>query len=224
MKDLLKFEALCSEELIRSALDAQRILADDIMPLMKKDLSAHHYSMCIETLDLYFDYQYYEGESFAKQPTLEEVLRTRGFTIGTIMIFLLFMTPEESELFHPQDPCLVQFSILNALFHDLIGIYKDVKSLQTQDDASAHLNLIAVSTKEYKMSQEDALYSCAHKLNDYIRSSEFFLSTYMPESGRLYYNVLKVTLGMFDYHLYGILGKPNNRYGWVQVSSPLSNS
>ncbi|KAJ5556524.1 Terpenoid synthase [Penicillium frequentans] len=217
--DLMQYESLCPKELLQEAINVQEILAQDLMPLKRKLLSTRHVQLCVDTLSLFFDKQYEEGHMFCAEETSENILRTRGFTIGTTMVFLLFLQPAHVELFSPEDPCLIQISIFIALFHDMIGLHKDLESLQKHDDGSAYLNLVRVSMRDNGWSEKEASRVFAQILSHHFQSFEFFMATYTPIRQEYYHEVLKFALGLFDYHLMGIMESGNQRYGWRKVQS-----
>lgn len=219
IEDMTQFNGSCPDELIRSALHAQRILAEDLMPRKKNLLSPHHLRACIDTLDLYFEYQYEEGHKFCAEQTSQEILKTRSNTIGALMPMLLSMTSAQAEIYRPDDPCLIQISTFIAIFNDMIGLYKDLDSLEARDDGSVYLNLVRAAMREHGLSEEGSLRFYAHKLNQFSQCYEFFLDTYPPLRQQFYHDMLRFCYNMYDYHLIGILGKTNNRYGWKQVLS-----
>ena len=214
VEDMTQFKGACPDEVIESALLAQRILAEDLMPLKRKLLSPHHLQACIDTLDLYFDYQYEEGHRFCAEQASEDILKTRSFTISALTPMLLCMTPSQAGIYRPDDPCLIQISLFIALFNDIAGLFKDIDSLKTQDDGSAYLNLVYVAMNEQGLSEEASIRVYANRLNQFTRHYEYFLPTYPPLRQQLYHDMLKFCFGYYDYHLVGIQGKPNNRYGW----------
>ncbi|KAJ5692823.1 Terpenoid synthase [Penicillium macrosclerotiorum] len=199
------------------AINAQEILAQDLMPLKRKLLSARHVQLCVDTLSLFFDKQYEEGNIFCAEETSQNILRTRGFTIGTSMIFLLFLQPAHVELYLPEDPCLIQISIFIALFHDIIGLHKDLESLESRDDGSAYLNLVRVIMRDNAWSEKYASRAFAQNLSHHFQSFEFFMATYTPVRQDYYHEILRFALALFDYHLMGIMESGNQQYGWQKV-------
>ncbi|KAJ5647167.1 hypothetical protein N7490_003539 [Penicillium lividum] len=219
VEDMMQFKGSCPDELIQMALDAQRIFAEDLMPLKKKLLQPHHLQACIDAFDLYFDNQYEESLKFCTEQTSQEILKTRGFTIGVLVPFVLCMTSAHAELYRADDPCLTQIGILVALFHDIMGLFKDLDALNRQepDDSSAFLNLVRLSMREHGLSETEALRLSAQRLNYFSHSYEFFINSYAPALQQFYRENLRFCFNFYDYHLMGILGNPNNRYGWSIV-------
>ncbi|KAM3428428.1 hypothetical protein NHJ13734_008606 [Beauveria thailandica] len=212
--DLAQFDGLVPPELLQTAIRAQRILAEDLMPLKKSILEPHHLQAVIDTLDLYFDNQWEEGKIFTTRPTLRTILNTRGFTIGIHAPGLLAMTAAEAQLYRTNDPCLMQVAVFVALFNDIAGLYKDIDSLKNKDDGSVTLNLVLATMREKRLSEKEAVQSIICDLNYFCRNFEFFIDAYESSSRQFYCNVLRLCFNMYDYHLIGADDQTNHRYGW----------
>ncbi|KAJ5946514.1 terpenoid synthase [Penicillium verhagenii] len=172
--DMTKFRGSCPDALIDNAINAQRILSEDLMPLKRKLLSPQHLTVCVDALDLFFDTQKEEGQSFCVEPTLQDIYKTRAFTVGTMVPFILFLSSEQAELFTPEDPCLIQLSVMAALWNDMLGIFKDLNSLAKKDDGSVYLNFVRASMRDQNLTVRDALHRCGQRLNNFIHDFEFF--------------------------------------------------
>ncbi|KGO57192.1 Terpenoid synthase [Penicillium expansum] len=218
IEDLNQYKGICPDDLLQVALDVQRILAEDLMPLKRALLEESHVQKCSETLCLFFDNQYEEGKIFFKRPTTHQIMSTRGYTIGTNMVFLLFLQTPMVDLYNADDPGLVQLSILVALFHDFIGLQKDLDSLKQDCDGSVGLNLVRVSMQESGHDEKEALQTVVRRLNSYCHGLEFFMSAYTPLCKQLYQEILKFVFALYDYHLLGATESSNSRYGWHRVS------
>ncbi|KAJ5777360.1 hypothetical protein N7520_000606 [Penicillium odoratum] len=212
--DMEVFRGSCPDALIDNALNAQRILADDLMPLKKKLLSPHHMSLCIDALDLYFDTQDEEGRRFCAEQTLKDIYQTRAFTVGIMVPIILCLTCEQAELFTPEDPCMIQVSVMAALWNDMIGLFKDLDSIDNKDDGSAYMNFVRVSMREQGLTAKEALRACGQRLNTLIHDYEFYLSSYRPLRRQLYHAGLEFAFMYFDFHLMGLKERPSTRYGW----------
>lgn len=215
--DMTKFKGSCPDKLIENALNAQRILAEDLVPLKKRLLSPHHLSVCNDALDLFFDTQTEEGERFCAEPTLQNIYQTRAFTVGTMVPSILYMTTEQAELFTPEDPCLIQLSVMAALWNDMIGIFKDLDSIDKQDDGSVYLNFVRASMRDQGLTVRDALRGCGQRLNTLIHDFEFYLNSYRPARRQFYHANLEFTFMYFDFHLMGLKERASERYGWKIV-------
>jgi hypothetical protein len=198
--DMTESRGSCPDTLIDNALNAQRILAEDLMPLKKKLLSLHHLSLCIDALDLYFDIQNEEGRRFCVEQKLQDVYRTGGFTIRTMVPFIFCMTSVQAELFI-LDPCLIQLSVMIALWNDMVGIFKDLDSIKNQDDVSVYLNFVRASMREHGLTAREALRCCGQRLNSFFRDFEFFLNSYRPDRRQFYPANLEFAFNFFDFHL-----------------------
>ncbi|KAJ5659957.1 hypothetical protein N7507_006408 [Penicillium longicatenatum] len=212
--EMTAFKGSCPDTLIENAVNAQKILADDLMPLKKQLLLPHHLSVCNDALDLFFDTQMEEGERFCHEPTLKDIYQTRAFTVGTMVPFILYMAPEQAELFTPEDPCLIQLSVMAALWNDMIGIFKDLDSIDKQDDGSVYLNFVRASMRDQGLTLRDALRGCGQRLNTLIHDFEFYLNSYRPARRQFYHANLEFTFMYFDFHLMGLKEKASERYGW----------
>ena len=211
-KDMTQFRGSCPDEIIQSALNSQRIFAEDLMPLKRKILSPSHLQACIDTFDAYLDYQYKEGYKFCTEQPSQEILKTRGQTIGILLPLLICSA--QAELYRIDDPYLAHVSLCIAFFNDMFGLYKDLDSLKAQDDGSVYLNLVQTSIREQGFSEEDALRFFAQRINNFGRYFEFFISSIPHERQEFYLGVLQFMFNMYDYHLVGTLGMVHCRYGW----------
>ena len=216
VEDMTQFKGSCPDKLIQTALSAQRIFAEDLMPLKRRLLSPCHLQACISTFDAYLDYQYEEGHRFCAEQPSQEILKTRGHTVGSFLPLVLCMTSAQAELYRTDDPYLLHISLCTAFFNDMIGLYKDLDSLEIQDDGSVYLNLVRASIREQGFSEEDALRFFAQRVNHFSRYFEFFTSSYPHEFRQFYLGALRYMFNMYDFHLVGTLGKVHCRYGWKQ--------
>ncbi|KAA8641541.1 uncharacterized protein ATNIH1004_011677 [Aspergillus tanneri] len=191
IEDMSQFNGLCPDELLQSAINAQQIFAKDLMPLKRRLLSPHHLQVCIDTFNRYFDAQYEEGHNFCTEQTQQDVLKTRGVTVGFLITLVLCMPSSQAELYSPEDPCLIQLSLFVAFFNDLIGLYKDIESIEQQNDGSAYLNLVRISTREHRLSEEDAIRRYSHILNYFTYHFEFCIGAYPPLRQNFYHECLK---------------------------------
>ncbi|OAA72393.1 Terpenoid synthase [Cordyceps fumosorosea ARSEF 2679] len=141
--DLAEFKGSCPDELLRIAVLSQRILAEDLMPLKRRLLPAHHVRACTQALAQFFDFQYEEGKKFCDEHPSSEILQTRVVTVGGLVPMLLAMEPEQANLHTVEDAGLAQLSLLMTYMNDIIGLYKDLEAVERRDDGSAHLNLIS---------------------------------------------------------------------------------
>ncbi|KAJ5527604.1 terpenoid synthase [Penicillium frequentans] len=174
--DMTQFKGSCPDKLIENAINAQRILAEDLIPLKKK-LLPH-------------------------------------IIFGTMVPSILYMTTEQAELFTPEDPCLIQLSVMAALWNDMIGIFKDLDSIDKQDDGSVYLNFVRASMRDQGLTVRDALRGCAQRLNTLIHDFEFYLTSYRPARRQFYHANLEFTFMYFDFHLMGLKESASERYGW----------
>ncbi|PWY89214.1 hypothetical protein BO70DRAFT_377618 [Aspergillus heteromorphus CBS 117.55] len=208
------FHGSCPDEVLDTAVLAQRLLAEDILPLMRSILTPHHVQMCVETLDLFLDNQYYEGQQYHSQPTSDVVMQTRAYTIGTMICALFYLPSSEAQLWNPNDPLVIHMAISVAHFNDFMGMYKDRASLEKGGDASAGMNMVLLSMKEHQLSEHEALRHCAQKINVFLRQFEQLSTSLMPDRQRFYHHVLRGHFALYDFHLLGLKGKCNGRYGW----------
>ena len=216
IEDMSQFKGSCPDELIQSALNAQRIFAEDLMPLKRKLLSSCHLQAYISTFDAYFDSQYEEGHKFCREQPSRDILKTRVHTIGAFIPFILYMTSAQAELYRIDDPYVLHMSLCITFFNDMIGLYKDLDSLKAQDDGSVYLNLVRIKTREQEISEEDAFQFFTQRINNFSRYFEFLMSSHQHELQDFYRSVLHYMFNMYDYHLVGAQGKVHCRYGWKQ--------
>lgn len=212
--DMNQFKNDCPAEVIESALLAQRILAEDLMPLKKKLLTTRHMKVCADLLVQFFDFEYDEGQKFCIETSSQQVLQTRAITVGGLVPMALIMSSEEAEKSALDSLGLIQASVLMTLMNDIIGLYKDLKAVEQQNDGSAYLNLVRVGIREYGLNEADALRLYINKLNRITWSVEFCQMAYPSSLQGLQLKCLRLAFNYLDYHLLGIMGKPNNRYGW----------
>lgn len=218
VKDLSQYETVCAEEIIRKAECAQRILSEHLMPSKKNILAPHHLQALVRILELYFDSQYSEGNIFTSLSTSKEILRSRISTIGIMTPTILCLTSAQAEVYRVDDPCLSQTAALVELFHDMIGLYIDLDALLRKDDSSASLNLVTVLMRE-KLCEEQDFRFMAKRINTICRSYELSLDLHSLAHEQFYHHILTTYFNFYDFHLIGISGSSNSRYGWRMMSS-----
>ncbi|KAJ5776220.1 terpenoid synthase [Penicillium nucicola] len=217
IEDIMQFRGQCPDELLQTALNVQRIFLEDLMPLKRKLLQPRHFQACIDAFDIFFDAQYEEGHHFFIEQTSHQVLKTRGSTVGIQVPAILSMTSANAELYMANDPCIGQLGVLAAVFHDIIGLYKDLAAMKSEDDGSALLNLVRLCMREQNLSESEASRLSAQKFNLLCRSYELFVDGFLPHLKEFYMENLRFCFNFCDYNLNGIMGNPNNRYGWKIV-------
>ncbi|ATY64193.1 Terpenoid synthase [Cordyceps militaris] len=218
LHDMTQFKDKCPVTLIDAALLAQQILAEDLMPLKRQLLSRQHVKLCSDLLVQFFEYEYDEGKKFCTEASSQEVLQTRAITVGGLIPMALTMTSKQAEQCALNNSEMIQASVLMILINDIIGLYKDLKAVEQQNDGSAYLNLVRVGIREQKLTEQDALRLYIDKLNRLTWSVEFYQLAYPSSRQGLQRECLRLAFNYLDYHLYGIMGKPNNRYGWKHKS------
>lgn len=216
--DIARFENECPTEVIDAALLAQRILSEDLMPLKRKLLSQPHVRLCSNLLVQFLDFEYDEGKKFCTEASSQEVLQTRAITVGGLLPMALTMSSAQAEQCSLDNLEMMQASVLMILINDIIGLYKDLKAVEQQNDGSAYLNLVRVGIRENNLTEKDALRLYIDKLNRLTWSVEFCQSAYPSSRQGLQSGCLMLAFNYLDYHLFGIMGKPNNRYGWKHKS------
>ncbi|EKV19088.1 hypothetical protein PDIG_05850 [Penicillium digitatum PHI26] len=218
IEDLNQYKGICPDDLLHMALDVQKILAEDLMPLKRELLEESHVQKCSETLCLFIDYQYEEGKIFLERPTSHETMPTRVYTIGINMVFLLSLQTPIVEVYNANDMGLVQLSIIGALYHDFIGLQKDLNCRDLKLDGSIGLNLVVASMKESGYNEKEAMQAMVRRLNSYCHDLQFFMSAYPPLYKQFYQAGLQIVFALHDYHLMGATESSNSRYGWHRVS------
>ncbi|KAM3442220.1 hypothetical protein MY4824_001232 [Beauveria thailandica] len=213
-RDMARFKNQCPAQVIDAARLAQRILAEDLMPLKRKLLSRQHVGLCSDLLIQFFDSEYDEGTKFCTEASSQEVLQTRAITVGGLIPMALTLSSEQAEQCTLDNPEMLQASVLMILINDIIGLYKDLKAVEQQNDGSAYLNLVRVGIREQNLTDKDALRLYIDKLNRLTWSVEFYQLAYPSSRQGLQVECLRLAFNYLDYHLFGIMGKPNNRYGW----------
>ena len=217
--DMTQFEHECPADLIDAAILAQRILSEDLMPLKKKLLSQQHMRLCSDLLVQFLNFQYDEGTKFCTEASSQEVLQTRAITVGGLLPMALTMSSTQAEQCVFNNMEMMQASVLLILINDIIGLYKDLKAVEQQNDGSAYLNLVRVGIREHNLTEREAMRLYIDKLNRLTWSIEFCQSAYPSSRRGLQSECLKQAFNYLDYHLFGIMGKPNNRYGWKHKSN-----
>lgn len=214
--DMTQFETECPADLIDAAILAQRILSEDLMPMKKKLLSGQHMALCSDLLVQFLNFQYDEGTKFCTEASSQEVLQTRAITVGGLLPMALTMSPAQAEQCILSNMEMMQSSVLLILINDIIGLYKDLRAVEQQNDGSAYLNLVRVGIREHNITEDEALRLYIDKLNRLTWSIEFCQSAYPSARQGLPSHCLMLAFNYQDYHLFGIMGQPNNRYGWKQ--------
>ncbi|KAJ2982217.1 hypothetical protein NQ176_g1531 [Zarea fungicola] len=213
-QDLVEFIELCPRDVIDAAILAQKVLSEDLMPLKKTLLTPQHARLCVDLLLQFLDFEYKEGQKFCTEATSQEVLQTRAVTVGGLLPMALAMNSEQAGQCTADNMEMMQASVLMVLMNDIIGLYKDLEAVEQRNDGSAYLNLVRVGMREKNLNEKDALRLYLEKLNKLSWSAEFYQSASPCLRQGLQLECLKLAFNYLDYHLFGIMGKPNNRYGW----------